>query len=399
MKKGKDLQEWTEKENHSRRDFLKEGFAGAAGLGLAGMSRAVPANAGQRASAGESRGWKIDAFCHILPAKYVDALRKRSKAPLGVFLIGKYGMSPQPAMVDVEARLRIMDRYEGYVQILDTSLPPPEDSLGPQDAVELAQIANDSVAELVYKYPDRFIAGIACLPLNDMAAAMKELDRCIKELKFKGVQITTTIMDKPLDSPEFQPLFAKMNEYNLPIQMHPRTMKGGVRFLEEAGVPSDLVGFWAQTPFNWPFETTIAMGRLIFSGMLDKYPNLKILTHHLGGFVPYHIERVTYFLQGAEMRFGVDLMPKVNLTKPYADYYKMFYADTACYGAVPTLMCGYSFFGADHMIFGTDLPYDSQGGARLVPETIRSIEEMDIPAGDRKKIFEDNARKLFRLPI
>jgi uncharacterized protein len=399
MKKKRDSSNSKATGDRNRRDFLKAGLTGAAALGFTGVGAGTTAKAGERASTGEHRGWKIDAFCHILPAKYVDALRKRSKASLGVFLIGKYGMSPQPAMVDVEARLKIMDRYEGYVQILDTSLPPPEDVVSPKDAIELAQIANDSVAELVYKYPDRFIAGIACLPLNDMDAAMKELDRAIKDLKFKGVQITTTIMDKPLDSPEFQPLFEKMNSYNLPIQMHPRTMRGGTRFLEEAGVPTDLVGFWAQTPFNWPFETTIAMGRLIFSGMLDKYPNLKILTHHLGGFVPYHIERVTYFLQGAEMRFGVDLMPKVYPTKPFADYYKMFYGDTATYGATPTLMCGYSFFGADHMLFGTDLPYDSQGGARLVPETIRSIEEMDIPAGDKKKIFEENARKLFRLPI
>ena len=108
--------------------------------------------------------WKIDAFCHILPLKYVEALRKKSKAPMGVFHVGRFGMGPQPAMVDVEARLRIMDRHEGYVQILNTSLPPPEDVTEPDDTVELARIANDSMAELVYKYPDRFIAATACLP-------------------------------------------------------------------------------------------------------------------------------------------------------------------------------------------------------------------------------------------
>jgi len=99
-------------------------------------------------------------------------------------------------MVDVGERLRIMDRHEGYVQILNVSLPPPEDVTSPEDTVELARIANDSLAELVYKYPDRFIAATACLPLNDMDAAMKELDRAIQDLKFKGIQITTTIMNK-----------------------------------------------------------------------------------------------------------------------------------------------------------------------------------------------------------
>ena len=342
---------------------------------------------------------KIDAFCHILPPRYVAELGKKSKGPMGVFHIGRYGMGPQPAMVDVEERLRIIDRHEGYVQILNTSLPPVEDVVSPKDAVELAKIANDSMAELVYRYPDRFIAATACLPLNDMDAAMKELDRAINELRLKGVQITSTIMDKPLDSPEFDPLFEKMHEYNLPIQIHPRTMKSGPRFLDEAGVPEDIIGSWAQTPFNWPFETTIAMGRLVFSGMLEKYPGLKILTHHCGGVVPYHIERVTFFMQGAEMRFGVNMMPKGIFTKHWADYYKMIYADTATYGDTSTLMKGYDFFGADKIIFATDMPYDSQGGARVVRETIRSVEEMDISEEDRKKIFTDNARKIFRLPV
>jgi predicted TIM-barrel fold metal-dependent hydrolase len=387
-----------EEKGISRRGFLKGGLTGAAALGLSALSTDSKAVEEKRASRKRSHTWMIDAFCHIMPPKYAAALGKVSKGR-PVYLIGRHGLSPQPTMIDIEARLRMMDRYEGYVQILNISLPPPEDVAGPKEAVELAKIANDSLAELVYKYPDRFIAATACLPLNDMDAAMKELDRAIKELKFRGVQITTTIMDKPLDSPEFQPLFEKMHAYNLPIQLHPRTMKGGTRFLDEANVPKDLIGFWAQTPYNWPFETTIAMGRLVFSGIFEKYPNLKILTHHLGGVSPYHMNRVTYFMEGAEMRFGVDMMPKGNFTKRWADYYRMFYNDTACYGATDTLMCGVNFCGADHLLFATDVPYDSTGGARLIRETIGSVEDMDIPEADRKKIFEDNARKLFRLPI
>jgi len=343
--------------------------------------------------------WKIDAFCHILPFRYIEALQKMSKAPMRVFQVGRYGMAPQPAMVDVEARLRIMERHEGYVQVLNTSLPPPEDMTSPKDTVDLAKIANDGMAELVYKYPDRFVGATACLPLNDINAAMKELDRAIVELKFKGVQITTTIMNKPLDSPEFEPIFERMSHYQLPIQIHPRTMTEGTRFLEEGKVPEDRVGLWAQSPFNWPFETTIAMGRLVFSGILEKYPDLKIITHHLGGFLPYHFERVNYFTQSAEMRFGANMLPKTHVTKSYADYYRMFYGDTACYGATATLMCGYAFFGPEHMVFATDAPYDSMGGTRVVKETIRSVEEMNIPDDEKKMIFEDNARKLFRLPI
>ena len=103
--------------------------------------------------------------------------------------------------------------------------PPVEDVGDGSSAIELAKIANDEMAELVGRYPDRFIAAVACLPMNNIDAALDELDRAIRQLKFKGVEISSTIMDKPLDSPEFDPFFAKMNEYNLPILIHPRNKK------------------------------------------------------------------------------------------------------------------------------------------------------------------------------
>lgn len=154
---------------------------------------------------------------------------------------------------------------------------------------------------------------------------------------------------------------------------------------------------FALAPFNWPFETTIAMGRIVFSGMLEKYPNLKIITHHCGGFVPCQAERISGGIEGSEMRWGYG--PSRYFTKKPVDYYKMLYGDTACYGNTSALMCGHTFFGTDHMLFGTDMPWDSQGGFRLVRDTIRSVEEMDISEKDRGKIFEENAKKLFRLPI
>ena len=343
--------------------------------------------------------WIIDAFCHILPPKYLAEMAKKSKRPKNIFHSGRYDLAPQPCMTNIDERLRVMEKHDGYVQILNISLPPPEDITSGQDTVDLARLANDSLAELVYKYPDRFIAATACLPLNDIDASIIELDRCIKQLNFKGVQITTTILNKPLDSPEFDPLWDRINYYNLPVQIHPRTVNEGPRAFNETEVPKDRVGFWAQVAYNWPFETTLAMGRLVFSGIFEKYPNLKILTHHLGGVTPYHIKRVIFFSQTAEMRFGMQTLPETNLTKPVEDYYKMFYGDTAVYGYVPTMMAGYEFFGASHMLFATDMPYDSMGGGRLIPETISSVNEMNISAAEKKMIFEDNARQLFRLAV
>ncbi len=338
---------------------------------------------------------KIDVAAHILPPRYAEAIYKYKHLVRTVLRPGS------TAMQDLEIRSRMMDRFEGYVQILSILEPPVEDMAeSPKVAAELAHLANDEMAELVIKYPEKFVGAIACLPMNDIDAVLKEVDRTIMELGFRGVQISSNIMDKPLDSPEFDPLFSKMNYYNLPIFIHPRYMQSGPRaFLREK--TTDEVGNWAQWSFNWPFETTITMGRIVYSGMLDKYPNLKIITHHCGGLVPYQANRI---------RPRSELIP-VNLntggrfnTKRVIDYYKMMYGDTAVWGNTAALMCGYAFFGADHMLFGTDMTKASHAGEDFaglgrVYDTIRSVDEMKIPEEDKKKIFEDNARELFQMTV
>ena len=369
----------------SRRDLLKAGFAGAAAVPLSSMganlfARESKSNSSKRVKS----GLMIDAFNHFLPPKFVSFVEKKTKAPVG--MSGRFGLPSMPSMTDVDVRLRIMERYEGYVQILNVSIPAVEDILSPRDAAEACKIANDSLAEVVYKYPDRFVAATACLPLNDMDAAMKELDRAILELHLKGIQIYSNIMNKPLESPEFDPLFEKMNYYNLPIQIHPKTREG----LEKYGNGNAIL---------WPYETTAAMEGIVNSGMFEKYPNLKILTHHLGGVTPYHIERIIHFSQTGSHRYGTGRSSSPYLPKPLIDYYKMFYGDTACYGATSTLMNGYALFGTDHMLFGTDAPWDAADGDIFIRETIQSVEEMDICEEERVKIFEGNARRLFRLPV
>ena len=324
---------------------------------------------------------KIDVFNHILPSKYVESLPLSSTYKI-------------EALFNLEVRFRIMDHYEGYVQILNIAEPPVEDIANPEVAVRLAQTANDQMAELVMKYPDRFIAAVACLPMNNMDAALKELDRTIIDLKFKGVQITSNIMDKSLDSPEFEPLFEKMNYYNMPILIHPRHMRSGPRTYLPQKSSEQPVQMWAQRPFNWPYETTLAMGCLVFSGLLDKYRNLKIITHHCGGLVPYQAARAA-----REDHFTHKQKATMGFSKSVLDYYKMIYGDTAMWGYTPGLMCGYAFFGADHILFGTDMPFGTRGGDTFVRETIQSVEEMAISEEDKKKIFEQNARKLFSLPI
>jgi uncharacterized protein len=255
--------------------------------------------------------------------------------------------------------------------------------------VEFARIANDSMAELVTKYPDRFVAGVASLPMNDMDASLEEADRAIQSLNLKGVQICSSINGKPLDSPEFFPLYEKMVNYDLPIWIHPGR---GVRTPDYPGEKASKYQIWSI--FGWPFETTAAMTRLIFSGVLNRYSSLKIITHHCGAMVPYFADRIDCACDMAEM---LKEPVKQALNKPTLDYYRMFYNDTAVSGSRSALMCAYDFFGPEHILFGTDMPMDNEYGARLVRQTIEAIERMDIPDGDKKLIFEGNARRLLGL--
>lgn len=333
----------------------------------------------------------IDVFTHILPPKYLEGRSKRAESRFSSFQYSKYPMA-NLGLTNLDIRFRIMDRYEDFVQVLTIAGPNIESITAPNDTVELAKIANDEMAELIVKYPDRFVTAIACLPMNDMDAALKEADRAINDLRFRGVEIYTDINGKPIDSPEFWPLYEKMERYNLPIFLHPRrdNLKADFAGEKESKYLNYII-------FGWPYDSSIAMARLAFSGVFDRYPNLKVVTHHAGAMIPFFVKRIELINDFFEMCMGYRY--EQVLTKSPLDYYRMFYADTAVYGHTPALMCTYDFFGADHILFATDIPFDNQLGERLARETIRSVQEMDISDADKKKIFEDVARKLLRLPI
>ena len=327
---------------------------------------------------------KIDAYAHIVPPKYGEALHKVAPE------MYERQILPSPPLYDLDRRFRIMDKYEPLRQVLTLGRIPVEHVAGPAKAADLAKRANDEMAELVVKYPDRFVAALATLAMNNMNAALKETDRAIKDLKFKGVYLHTPVDEKPLDAPEFLPLYEKMSQYDLPIVIHPTRKVDHPDYLTEKTSRYNMFSL-----FGWPYDTTSAMARLVFSGIMEKYPNLKIVTHHLGGMVPFYAERIRQFTQ--VMRIGEE---KPVLKKDAIDYFRMFYADTAIYGNPTALKCGHEFFGPDHVLFGIDFPLgDTEHGDRNYRQTINAIEQMDITEEEKKKIYEDNARKLMRLPI
>jgi predicted TIM-barrel fold metal-dependent hydrolase len=327
---------------------------------------------------------KIDAYSHIVPPRYGEALHK---------------VSPQmyeqqvlfcPPLYDLEKRFRVMDKYEPLRQVLTLGRIPVEHVAGPKKAAELARMADEEMAELIVKYPDRFVGALASLAMNNIDAALEEADYAIKQLRFKGVYLHTPVDEKPLDSPEFLPLYEKMAEYDLPIVIHPMRKIDHPDYLTEKQSKYNMFSL-----FGWPYDTTSAMARLVFSGIMEKYPNLKVLTHHCGGMVPFYAERIRQFTQ--IMRIGEQ---KPFLKKDTVEYFRMFYADTAIYGNPTALMCGHAFFGPDRILFGIDFPLgDTEYGDRNYRQTINAIEQMAISEEDKKKIYEDNARALMRLPV
>ncbi|MFC2021010.1 amidohydrolase family protein [Chloroflexota bacterium] len=331
---------------------------------------------------------KIDIFSHIVPLKYKEAFYNMTAKNFYL----KNVIDSLPTLFDLEHRFRIMDKYEGLRHVLSLALPPIEYIADGQKAVDLARLANDEMAELVLKYPDRFVAAAASLPMNDIDAALLEIDRVVKDLNFKAVQIFTPMNDKPLDLPEFMPFYEKVSQYDLPILVHPSRNADYPDYRTES-----RSRYMIFSNLGWPYETASFMTRLVFSGVLEKYPNLKIITHHCGGMIPFLEQRIVGSYDHAKILRGANYLEE--LTKPHIDYFKMFYYDTALYGSTPALMCGYDFCGANNLLFGTDMPFDSEFGDRYTRQTIQSIEQMSISEQDKQKIFEDNARRLLHLPV
>ena len=333
---------------------------------------------------------KIDIFNHFMPEQYFDRLH--TLIPGHVVLSAFPRVKP---LVEIEARLRLIDEFDDLQHVPSLANPPLELIGPPQVSIELARIANDALAELCAKHPRYFPAFIAALPMNDIDAALIEIDRAVGELGARGVQIFTNVAGRPLSRPEFRPIFGRMVEHDLPIWVHPMR---GPHFADYASeqVSEDEVWF----SFGWPYETTACMTRLIYSGVFDELPKLKIITHHMGGMIPYFSGKIS--LGFRQIFYGTPgrnpVAEERGLKLPPLDYFKMLYADTALNGALAATRCGHAFFGTQSCLFATDAPFDAEGGRGLIRSTIEAIEALDLTRTERAQIFAGNAQALLKLP-
>ena len=257
----------------------------------------------------------------------------------------------------------------------------------------MARAANDGLAELVNKYPKRFIGFGACLPMNNPDEALKELDRAVSTLGAKGAQIYTNINNKPLDDAEFQPIFDEMARRKLTTWLHPTRGADFPDYLTEDKSQYEI--WWT---FGWPYETSAAMARLVFSGLFDRHPDIKIISHHGGAMIPFFEGRVGYgWDQLGKRTSDVDYTPLLKSMKQRpVDYFKNFLADTALFGARAGTQCSLDFFGVDNVLFASDMPFEPTPGL-YVRETIKVIESLDLTPDQKDRIYRRNAEKLLNL--
>jgi len=314
---------------------------------------------------------KIDIFNHIFPKSYYDKML--AIAPNAKDINKR--VRNIPSIVDLDELFRIMDRFGDYVQIICLPNPPIESFASPPLSTELAKLANDGMAELVRKYPDRFPGFVASLRMNDPEGLLKEAKRAILELGAVGVQIFTNVSGRPLDRPETMPLFDLMAELDRPIWLHPAR---GADFPDYKSEPKSHYEIWFI--FGWPYETSVAMSHLVFAGLFDKHPNIKIITHHLGGMIPYFEGRVGPGWSQLGTRTSDEDYTLIlkKLKRPHTDYFKLFYADTALFGAKDATVCGLKYFGPERVLFASDSPFDPEKGSAYIRWTIDIIDNLDI---------------------
>lgn len=336
---------------------------------------------------------KIDVFNHIWPKPFHDALI----AHVGETTDITRRSEAVPMMTDLDKRFEVMDLFgEDYCQILSLASPPFEKYADAAKSLELAQIASDGMAELCQKYPDRFPGFIGTAVLNNPDAMVEEARRNIEDLGACGMQIFTNVGGKPLDLPEFEPFFDYMASTGKAVWMHPARGANFPDYLSEK--KSEYEIWWT---FGWPYETSAAMARLVFSGMFDRNPGLKVITHHAGGMIPFFEGRVGPGWDQMGARTTDSDLGEVlrGLQRPHLEYFKEFYADTASFGSRKAIEHAIEFFGEDRVMFASDAPFDPEKGPMYIRETIKILDTLDVSAATRKKIYQDNAAKLLGLAL
>jgi len=322
---------------------------------------------------------RYDLHTHYYPPSYFELIRRTpgdfsfGTDPTGRTIIRHRGarfFGVTAPMTDPALRLVDMDRVGIDVEVLSLSTPNVFFAEG-EGQVEVARSVNDAYAELIAQHPGRF-KGFASIPMDAPDAALKELDRALGELKLSGVVLLSNLRGRALTDAAYRPFFEEANRRKLCIFLHPMIPVQSESFNEYVLGP--LIGF--------PFDTSLAVARMCFHGVFHDFPDIRWVIGHLGGAIPYLMERLDNgFRDFAECRAHIDALPST--------YLKRLHYDTVSFSG-PALRMVRELVGADHMVMGSDYPHMLGS----IDRAVSSIEGLDIPNADKLAIFSGTALRI-----
>lgn len=332
----------------------------------------------------------IDVFNHILPPVFYEACTANTKA--------QYHMLTRalklPAMSELSARVEVMRRFPGYRQLLNLVGPGVEYFADETETPRLSALGNDELARMTRACPELFPGFIAGIPMNNIPASLDEIRRAAG-MGAKGIQLYCHMNGEAIDTARFWPIYELCETLELPILLHP---VGGLKQPEYVGEASSKYELWWT--IGWPYQTTVAAARLVYSGIFEDFPRIKIVLHHVGAMLPMLAGRLENGLKMYGGRTGEslrDALTRTKISQPHIDSFKKFYADTAAFGSAAAIRCGIEFFGTEHLLFATDMPFDPERGTGYIDRTLRDLDALGLDEQAKVKILCGNAKVLFKL--
>jgi predicted TIM-barrel fold metal-dependent hydrolase len=320
--------------------------------------------------------------------KFLEFAEKAEGHPFPLGVLYKH----KPALIDIEARIGVLDHNRINVNVL---VPVPwieafsKISGDPVLAAEAAKLMNDELAAVIATHPKRF-RGVAILPVVTPDVMLAELHRAVTQLGFVGAYVAVGPTAKRLDHPDYEHLFKALVDLDATLWLHPSRPPIIPDYPDEK-----LSKFYEWQLVGWPYDTTTAMFRIVFAGVFDRYPNLRVVTHHHGAFIPLLQARLANVWPALE---PVGLPMPTSISKPYIDHFRKFYCDTAACGFAPKVLeLAVDFFGPERVLFGSDAPFDVEDGRIFISETLRSIEAMQVPQNTRTALLSKNAQRILKI--
>jgi len=305
----------------------------------------------------------IDTHFHAFPKRYLELVPEQSRND--VRGVGFHAF-------DHQEYLDVMDRYGVDVGVLSNTGGRIEQGGDRARAREHCRIINEAFAEAHAKHPKRFKA-FARLPMVDMDDCARELERCMKDLNMHGVILSTNLAGKYLDEPEFKPFWEAMAASGKPLFLHPAN----------APCQANWNKYSVHQKILWPTDSTLAISRIVYNGVFDRYPELKLIASHLGGMILLYPDRLNWREGNIECKEEPEF------------YFKKIYYDTGGPIRAPFFKLVYDMVGPEQILFGADYPH-GRGGRddQFYPMTLEAMKELNIPDADKDKIYYKNAQKL-----